>query len=283
MLTDHYKTLGSVSKHEIRSHLSQASLSKEQRVRYLCQVIEAKAYEIFASEPAKLCSRLQSDLFTELYESLANEQGLSQKGFYCPEPDAARLREGAFPSLQDYIKDWPISKITEQLEEEIRLARLVGGSTTREPIYTGQWWSVNLFDSSGQDRCPAAGLFPETLRLLLQAEEMQRSLDIVSTAPDKLPTLIARISWLGPHTRIEPHFGVNFWKTRLHLPIWIPKDNCFIVAGTEQRIWEKHQPLFLDDTYLHAVINWSQEPRIVLLIDIIHPKAAREEVRALVK
>ena len=67
---------------------------------------------------------------------------------------------------------------------------------------------------------------------------------------------------------------------RLHLPVHIPPNNCFILAGTEQRTWLPDQALFLDDTYLHAVVNGSDQSRIVLLIDIIHPDATEAQVWA---
>jgi hypothetical protein len=280
MLSDHYQALAHVTRYELKAKLQNPGWSNQQRVEYIARVIEARAYQIFRVNPEALCNRLQSDEFVDLFALLASEQRLDQIGCFCLEPEAAHLRKGAFPALEHAIADWPVAEIIEQARKELQRARLLGGAITREPIYTGDWRGINLFDSIIDSGCPAARLFPNTLKLLLSTEAMQRSLQIVSKDPKRLPSLIVRVSNIGPQTRIEPHFGVGLWKMRLHLPVHIPPDNCFILAGSEQRTWLPDQALFLDDTYLHAVVNGSNQSRIVLLIDIIHPDATEAQVWA---
>lgn len=279
MLSDHYHALQHVSLQEAQINLSRLDLSRDHRIRYVCQIIEAHAYKIFRDKPSALCNQLRSGIFPELFELLAREQRLKQIGCFCPDEDAGELRQGGFPALQDAINDWPVATLVAEVRHELQRICDRGGASTREPIYTGDWWSINLFDSTLPSGCPAASLFPKTLDLLLNTQAMKKSLKIVQAKPESTPPLIARLSCLGPRSRIEPHFGMNLWKTRVHLPIRVPDSKCFILAGYEQREWQEGAPIFLDDTYLHAVANESDAVRIVLIIDIIHPSANHTKVR----
>lgn len=271
MLNRHYTDLEQVSRQEVETVLQRGHLSHQQRRHYLCHVIEARAYHIFKQDPTALCEALTRNDLDHYIQLLAQEQDLAICGCLCPEAAAAPLRRGPFPDLYHAIADWPVEQMAKTVGAELKQARLRGGASTREPIYTGDWWSINLFDSSLEQPCPAARLFPETLKLLLQTEAMQRSLKLLQQGGHHKPALIARLSCIGPQSRIEPHFGVNLWKTRIHLPIQIPDRDCFITGYNEQQQWRPHHTLILDDTYLHAVVNASEEPRIVLLVDIIHP------------
>ena len=283
MLNAHYSTFEHICRQDVETTLRRSDLSGEQRRHYLCHVIEARAYHIFKQEPSQLCGEIAQQDLAHYFRLLAKEQNLQELGCLCPDQTAATLRQGPFPPLQEAIADWPVATIVQQIREELEYASLRGGASTREPIYTGDWWSINLFDSSLDTPCPASRLFPKSLNLILNTKAMQRSLQLVNSTDTEGPSLIARLSCIGPHSRIEPHFGVNLWKTRIHLPIQIPPQHCFIVGYTEQRQWQKDQALILDDTYLHAVVNDSEQARIVLLVDIIHPKINQELWDALMR
>lgn len=278
MLSDHYQNLGHVSMLELEENLSTLASTRNRRIDYICRVIEARAYQVFKQAPKALCEELNSEYFSGLFSLLAREQQIDQVGCFCPDIEAAPLRQGGFPNIKEAIADWPVAELVEQARDELQQTGQRGGSSTREPIYTGGWWSINLFDSSIENQCPAEVLFPKTLELLRGTNIMKRSLRIVKKAQSESQRLIARLSCLGAQTRIEPHFGLNLWKTRLHIPIHIPSDNCFIIAGKEQRNWVENQILTLDDTYLHAVSNNSTETRIILLVDVINPCARLAQV-----
>jgi aspartate beta-hydroxylase len=60
--------------------------------------------------------------------------------------------------------------------------------------------------------------------------------------------------------------------TRLvgHLPLIIPED-CALVVGGEQHVWQEGRVVVFDDTYEHEAWNRSTSLRVVLIFDIWNP------------
>lgn len=95
--------------------------------------------------------------------------------------------------------------------------------------------------------------FPETCYLLHQIPS-------VSTA---------MFSILEPHTRIPPHTGKLSGVLRYHLALQVPAGGeCFIEVNREKYYWKEGEGILFNDTYLHQVVNDSDEYRIVLFIDV---------------
>jgi beta-hydroxylase len=84
---------------------------------------------------------------------------------------------------------------------------------------------------------------------------------------------IAMFSILEPGNFIPPHKGPSTLCLRYHLGLSIPQDknNCFITVNNEKFIWEEGKSFIFDDTYEHSVINNTNEPRIILFVDIKRP------------
>ena len=61
----------------------------------------------------------------------------------------------------------------------------------------------------------------------------------------------------------------------LLLGLKIPK-GCFIRCDKEIKTWEEGKILVLNDAYEHEVWNWSEEDRVVLIIDIVNPHIQSE-------
>ena len=79
-----------------------------------------------------------------------------------------------------------------------------------------------------------------------------------------------KFSVLSPQLHIIPHCGNLNTRVRIHFGLIIPK-GCYIRCDTEIRTWEPNKILVLDDSYEHEVWNWSDEERVILIIDIWNP------------
>ncbi len=89
---------------------------------------------------------------------------------------------------------------------------------------------------------------------------------------------------LAPDTHVRAHYGPTNKKLRCHLPILVPRGadgtSCawIKVAGETRRLEEGRAVLF-DDSFLHEAANTSsEEPRVVLIVDLWHPDLSDEEV-----
>ena len=91
--------------------------------------------------------------------------------------------------------------------------------------------------------------------------------DVISKCPD---VHAAMFSILEPGKYIPPHKGPSTACLRYHLGLKIPKDskNCYIDVNHERFHWKEGEAFIFDDTYIHSVFNDTDEPRIILFIDI---------------
>jgi aspartyl/asparaginyl beta-hydroxylase (cupin superfamily) len=101
-------------------------------------------------------------------------------------------------------------------------------------------------------------LFPETMAVL-----------------SRIPgASTAYFSVLSPHSTISHHTGDTDAYYRVHLGLSVPAGlpACGIeVAGT-QKSWEQGKCLAFTDIYPHSAWNHTNQPRIVLIVDILRPE-----------
>ncbi len=83
----------------------------------------------------------------------------------------------------------------------------------------------------------------------------------------------ALFSILEPGKHIKPHKGPSNSFLRYLLAIEVPKDkeNCYIKINNIKYNWVEGEAIIFDDTYVHEVYNNTNEPRIVLFMDIKRP------------
>ena len=83
----------------------------------------------------------------------------------------------------------------------------------------------------------------------------------------------AMFSILEPGKYIPEHKGPFTGCLRYHLGLQIPNDNsnCYIIVNDIKYYWNEGESLIFDDTYKHSVYNNTNEPRIILFIDIRRP------------
>lgn len=117
-------------------------------------------------------------------------------------------------------------------------------------------WNVYLLHLLGAWPSRARRECPRTCRLL-----------------EGIPNLVqAFFSILDPRKSVPPHDGPYLGYLRYHLGLRIPTDDPpkIRVAGQDYT-WKEGQGVLFDDSWTHEVINHSDQPRAVLVVDILRP------------
>jgi aspartate beta-hydroxylase len=87
---------------------------------------------------------------------------------------------------------------------------------------------------------------------------------------------LAYISWLYPGTHIVPHCGPSNGRLRVHMGIKIPSGTKMRV-GDQEFVWTPGKCVVIDDSFEHEVWHNGHEPRIVLILDFLHPELEASE------
>ncbi len=111
---------------------------------------------------------------------------------------------------------------------------------------------------------------PENLALCPMTSALLRSIPGYPSFRD------AMFSILGPGGVIKSHRDVSNVFLTLHLPLIAP-GNGYIEVGGIRREWRKGEPLIFDSSYNHQAANFSEETRVVLLVDFLHPDLTADE------
>lgn len=131
-------------------------------------------------------------------------------------------------------------------------------------------WDVLYLDLHGTDNVSseAAETFPFTWSVL-------------NSIPRKYGH--ALFSTLQPNTHITVHTGPTNRKLRIQLPLMVPRQeaSCRLRVGPEVCALEQFKCLVFDDSFQHEAWNDSEEPRIVLIVDIWHPDLSDQEIKFL--
>jgi beta-hydroxylase len=75
---------------------------------------------------------------------------------------------------------------------------------------------------------------------------------------------------------IRPHRDVSNVFLTLHLPLVAPKNGTIEVGGLK-RSWERGKALVFDSSYSHQAVNASDQTRVILLVDFLHPDLTEQE------
>lgn len=137
-----------------------------------------------------------------------------------------------------------------------------------ENLAEGGSWSLLQFVQNGLPRNTDVLQTLPTTNAVLQKIRDEYAAD--------MPRSNAELSVLGAGAHIKPHCGPVNFRVRLHLPI-ATSPEAAIRAGTEQRTWEQGKVLAFDDTFEHEVWNNGTTPRLVLVVDVWHPKLDDED------
>lgn len=155
-------------------------------------------------------------------------------------------------SLRDLMEHFP------DIRKEI-LAALPHAS----PIQGDMFFGPDITDDGRWDRIyikwyappsvRAREIFPVTTRIIDRHKDLH----------------LAMVSILKPGAKIKPHRGPWCGSIRVHVGVSTPKkEGCRLVIANQTYVWRDGQSLAFDDTYWHQVENDTEEPRIILLLDI---------------
>lgn len=89
------------------------------------------------------------------------------------------------------------------------------------------------------------------------------------------------ISSTRPQGAILRHSGEYNWTLRIQLGLEIPNDRCYLEVADEKIRWEEGKAFVFDDSYVHAVVNPTDQVRRVLFFDIYHPDLSDRDIEAL--
>lgn len=195
------------------------------------------------------------------------ERFLEQRA-QCPSPGLP-IRGIEFPGLtsRPWHEPSSLSWIT-RLEEAYPMIRDEISSALAQPtaglkqyrylgVSTSDWQSLMLF-------CEPNGFLADNCAKLPKTAALLRS----------LPVIFGRevmVSVLKPRSRIPAHRDSGNLTLTCQLGVRIPTSGCSIRVGREQRTWTAGKCIVFDTTYEHEVSNDSDEMRVVLLFDFLHP------------
>jgi Aspartyl/Asparaginyl beta-hydroxylase len=179
------------------------------------------------------------------------------------------------------------------------------GGHSKDTLHSGQWdW--HSYMNKGSIQGHFCTHFPQTSDLLHQGlrqrteengglRQGQPIMDDEHLYPHLLfegtPFGFCFFSTLSGGSKIQAHTAPMNLRLRLHVPLIVPTGDtatnsdrpaCGIRVGPFVREWKEGSVMVLDDAYNHEVWNDTDEPRVILLIDIWHPDIPPVEKKAIV-
>lgn len=100
---------------------------------------------------------------------------------------------------------------------------------------------------------------------------------LLKTVPGYPSFRDAMFSILEPGGEIKPHRDVSNVFLTMHLGLVTPNDGGYLEVAGERRPWRAGEALVFDSSYEHRAVNPSSGPRIVLLVDFVHPEITERE------
>ncbi|MFJ9442564.1 aspartyl/asparaginyl beta-hydroxylase domain-containing protein [Kitasatospora sp. NPDC101235] len=194
---------------------------------------------------------------------LAVEQGvwrdpLQRPVHYLPSLDPVPVHDPADFWFVSYLEEnYPL--IRAELERVLG-APHNGFLPVEEPLLaTGDWKQVTFYEG-GQRFDEACERFPVTAGII----------EAIPEATLAGPGVVT-LSRLQPGSHIVPHCGASNAKLRVHLGLHVPEGPRMRV-GDRTLHWTQGSCLVFDDSFEHEVWHTGDAPRVVLLMDVWHPR-----------
>ena len=204
--------------------------------------------------------RAKASISSELGESETtvrpNPQGFTFAGLTSkPWHDAADFDWVAgFENSVDAITE-EFERVNARYREGIRKYKYAG--------LDGGHWKSFQFVTRHRELTENAELCPITTRLL-------------KTIPHYPSFRDAMFSILDGGGVIRPHRDVSNVFLTMHLPLIVPGNGFMEVAGLRKE-WRKGEAMIFDSSYHHQAQNNADSPRVVLLVDFLHPELTEKE------
>lgn len=104
-----------------------------------------------------------------------------------------------------------------------------------------------------------------------QVRQNQARCPIITDAISRIPgVVVAFLSIMEPGTHVPRHRGLTKSWLNCHLPLMLPNDGkrCEIAINDEIYHWREGEWLVFDETFPHEVWNLSDQPRVMLLLQV---------------
>ena len=99
--------------------------------------------------------------------------------------------------------------------------------------------------------------------------KLPRTAQLIDRIPEVFQAFVSR---LDPHKSIKPHAGPYHGYLRYHLPLEVPSDGpLYMLVEDSKLVWVEGRGFMFDDTFQHSVVNSSDHPRSVLIVDVCRP------------
>ena len=91
----------------------------------------------------------------------------------------------------------------------------------------------------------------------------------------------AQISVISPRSKMKPHLDDTSAVGRVHLGIQIPGrlPEVGLRVDTFERDWEEGKAFALNAVKAHTAWNYTEEDRIILLVDVVHKQYLKKKLR----
>jgi hypothetical protein len=161
-----------------------------------------------------------------------------------------------------------LEEVADEVAAEVRALPGSGFQEEAENINRSGRWSVLFLYERGRKNERNCSLCPQTVKVI----EANRT--VLSLGG------LAYFSMLEPNTQIAPHTGPTNVRLRCHLGINVP-EGCGLRVGGIERTWQEGRCVVFDDSFTHEAWNHSEQPRVVLVVDLWHPDLTDDEVTLL--
>ncbi|NDI46768.1 aspartyl/asparaginyl beta-hydroxylase domain-containing protein [Goekera deserti] len=161
-----------------------------------------------------------------------------------------------------HLESW-FPAIRAEVDARLRDAGSPDGSAGFAPVdepllSAGRWDQVVLYEA-GRRQEEACAMFPVTAAAVAEIPEA------TTMGPG-----VVTLSLMQPGSRVRPHCGRTNAQLRVHLGVRVP-GGASMRVGDEWVTWEEGRCLVFDDSFEHEVRHEGDKPRLILLIDVLHP------------
>ena len=166
------------------------------------------------------------------------------------------------------LDSFPQFKILEDNYEAI-LKELKEVMSLQQTDLFEPWIEKNLYEESNEEGWDVAPLMIGGVTIQERSRKFPLLMDIIN----KIDGIISvSFSLLKPDTHIVPHKGYDDYSEkvlRYHMGLIIPDGDVGIRVENEVRTWQEGKSFVFDDYMVHEAWNYTEENRIVLIIDFL--------------
>lgn len=169
------------------------------------------------------------------------------------------------------IDDFPQFKILEE-NYEILLQELLSVINEKSQNMFEPWVEKNLYQDSNQSGWDIAPLMIAGNKIEDRIVKFPKLFSLIN----KLNGIMSvSYSLLKPGTHIVPHKGYDDYSQkvlRYHMGMIVPKGDIGIRVEKETTKWVEGKSFIFDDYMVHEAWNFTNDNRVVLIIDFLKPQ-----------